>query len=716
MLESYKKNQWKIFPCEATKGPKLGIGSWDRVARVGYDDGSERIGLPCQVNGLIVIDVDCKNGAPGNANWAKLVAEHGHPKTLSALTPSGGQHYVFKAPEGITPHGKLSTGIDIKWKGYILVEPSPGYMWEGELDEVAEMPEWLHDMVCEKRVEKPREVDGIHVPKTRAELEPMLARAKPLMEDRDVWLQVGMELHHDSLGSDEGLQLWKDYSWETANCEYTWDSFKGKPNSRTIASLYERDKPLKKLEAEKASDAEIDNCWTVEGAKEVADPEKAVQWFNRNGFSMFSENGKILRVVKDSKPVKFSFIDVHGFNNVHSAKVVRVHNKDGIVDLKSATDYWLKHTNRQTYIGMAFRPGGKLGHFNLWSDIPCQREEGDCIEILEFLENVICAGSKARFEFLLDWFAQLVQIPHVKSTIVPVIIGGQGCGKGLLTDGIMKNILGDLYLLLDDANEISERFNEAQSRKFLTVLDEATWGGSFQLANKLKRITGSESMRVEEKFGAKYTIDNFSRYMVTSNDIDTVKIEPGNRRFLVFETAQPRGAKYYSDMWNLVRKGVIIRRFYDFLMKRDIKEFNCWDFPTHLDTQGAGTKMASLAPVPRYICGLMFDTPKKLWHVKGGALVVCSMDLYQDFVLQENITSRSFWSVRRFVAELEKFLPLLHGISRQTWLDKHRKQAYYITPTDLRILCSTRLRLPDMESIADTEYFDGKFEYKPVDF
>jgi hypothetical protein len=530
-----------------------------------------------------------------------------------------------------------------------------------------------------------------------------------------------MAIHDNFHGSDEGLELWREHSDQDtptqALCEIKYETF-GKDRDRkvTIGTLIEWDKPLRRLEAEMASDAKINACWAIEGTKEVADPEEAVQWFNRNGFSMFTDNGKILSVDEKKSPIKTSFIDVHGFANVHAAKMVSMPNKDGVVELKSAVDYWLKHTKRKTYIGMAFRPGGKPGHFNLWSGIPCTREDGDCLEILEFIEGVICDGHRPRFQFLLDWFAQLVQKPEVKSTIVPVIIGGQGCGKGLLTDGIMKGILGDLYLLLDDANEISEKFNEAQSRKFLTILDEATWGGSFQLANKLKRITGSESMRVEEKFGAKYTIDNFSRYIVTSNDIDTVKIEPGNRRFLVFETAQPRGSAYYSDMWNKVREGGVIRRFYDFLMKRDISKFNCWEFPTHLDTQGAGTKMASLAPVPRYICGLMFDNPKKLWTRKNGDSVVCTMDLYSDFVMQENNTSRSFWSARKFVSELEKFLPALRGLSRRTHFGERKREAYYISPSELRKLCLTRIRLPDEESIADSEYYDGVFEYKPWDF
>lgn len=45
---------------------------------------------------------------------------------MVAGTQSGGEHRVFKAEPGITYPGTLGAGLDVKRRGYILVEPSLG--------------------------------------------------------------------------------------------------------------------------------------------------------------------------------------------------------------------------------------------------------------------------------------------------------------------------------------------------------------------------------------------------------------------------------------------------------------------------------------------------------------------------------------------------------------------------------------------------------------
>lgn len=87
------------------------------------------VGVPCAANGLLVVDVDPRNG--GNESWDKLVtALGGMPETLTAFTGNwGGQrgrHYYFRVPEGATFHGTLPDypGLDFKHQGYVLAAPS----------------------------------------------------------------------------------------------------------------------------------------------------------------------------------------------------------------------------------------------------------------------------------------------------------------------------------------------------------------------------------------------------------------------------------------------------------------------------------------------------------------------------------------------------------------------------------------------------------------
>lgn len=61
-------------------------------------------------------------------------------------------------------------------------------------------------------------------------------------EDRDGWLQVGMALHHEFGGSEEGFGLWAEFSKQSAkfdekNQRQVWKSFRTKPNSVRMATL-----------------------------------------------------------------------------------------------------------------------------------------------------------------------------------------------------------------------------------------------------------------------------------------------------------------------------------------------------------------------------------------------------------------------------------------------------------------------------------------------
>ena len=68
------------------------------------------------------------------------------------------------------------------------------------------------------------------------------------------WVQVGMALHHQYRGSDEGLSLFNDWSmkgskYQSGECERRWDSFDHKrDNTITLASLI---KLYKKQQKEK---------------------------------------------------------------------------------------------------------------------------------------------------------------------------------------------------------------------------------------------------------------------------------------------------------------------------------------------------------------------------------------------------------------------------------------------------------------------------------
>lgn len=91
------------------------------------------IALGSRSGDLVVIDVDCKDGAPGFESLARLEKELGPlPDTLTVRTKSEGLHLYFVAPSTGSKND-WAPGIDVKSEGGMVVVPgSPGYVVEDQ--------------------------------------------------------------------------------------------------------------------------------------------------------------------------------------------------------------------------------------------------------------------------------------------------------------------------------------------------------------------------------------------------------------------------------------------------------------------------------------------------------------------------------------------------------------------------------------------------------
>ena len=115
-----------VMPCRADKSPWTARGHLDAAtdpAIIRHWGGawpSATVGIACEASGIVVVDID--DPEP----WQKFVWEHNLvvPETASVVTPSGGRHLYYKAPEGARYPGQLCAGVDIKHRGYVLAPPS----------------------------------------------------------------------------------------------------------------------------------------------------------------------------------------------------------------------------------------------------------------------------------------------------------------------------------------------------------------------------------------------------------------------------------------------------------------------------------------------------------------------------------------------------------------------------------------------------------------
>lgn len=157
----YAGRGWAVIPCEPRgKLPLTEHGSRDattdadtiRAWWLRWPAANVAI-VTGAVSGLVVLDIDAREPKRGDVSLVELVRDRGPiPWTLEVLTGSGGAHYYFAIPAGLTLRNsasRIGPGIDSRGEGgFVIAPPSmhasgSRYSWIDDGAPLAELSGWL---------------------------------------------------------------------------------------------------------------------------------------------------------------------------------------------------------------------------------------------------------------------------------------------------------------------------------------------------------------------------------------------------------------------------------------------------------------------------------------------------------------------------------------------------------------------------------------------
>lgn len=183
-------------------------------------------------------------------------------------------------------------------------------------------------------------------------------------------------------------------------------------------------------------------------------------------------------------------------------------------------------------------------------------------------------------DYVEAWLAQRIQAPAEPNTVVLVLRGEQGSGKGFLGDTLMKMLVGETNYQACSLDQMTGRFADGLYSKTLVQIEEAIQSSRAKITEKLKAIATQEEQWVEAKnISAKMKKKYFAIYL-TSNVEDPVRVEENDRRFFITEFShhpinQIESHKFFSEkllVWLKEEGGYqTMLNFFDTL---DITEFN----------------------------------------------------------------------------------------------------------------------------------------------
>ncbi len=257
------------------------------------------------------------------------------------------------------------------------------------------------------------------------------------------------------------------------------------------------------------------------------------------------------------------------------------------------------HPNTVCHNGLEFNPAGTTaGFLNLWVGPTIAPKAGQWPLIQGFLLEVICAGNREHYAYLIAYIAQALQRPWEKPGITLILMGGQGIGKGTL-GRILRSIWQSTYLHVYKTANVTGSFNADLERAFIVFLDEALFAGDRASSDALKSLITEEVIHINEKHQPSRQIKSYHRFVIATNSEHVKHTDRDDRRDFVLRVSEAR--KGDADFWLTLdaemQKGGIAAMAHD-LLAMDLSGFNVRAKPNTGEL--VEQKLLSLDPVARY--------------------------------------------------------------------------------------------------------------------
>ncbi|NOD36024.1 MULTISPECIES: DUF5906 domain-containing protein [unclassified Ruegeria] len=283
--------------------------------------------------------------------------------------------------------------------------------------------------------------------------------------------------------------------------------------------------------------------WAVEAFNADGDTRKVLNLMTRADFALLMEN-EFIRVGNESEP---------------------------------ASRLWLESLDRPTYLSVALDPTGTVSEdvLNLWQGFGVVPKHGDCQIILDHIFDVLCAGDVELYEYVMDWFALKVQNPTRVMGTMLVFRSGQGTGKGIILEDLMMRIFGQHGLLVDDAEQLTGKFNKHLANACYVFADEALFAGDKRAAQKLKRRVTGGTIAIEPKGIDSFSVASSMGIVAATNRDHAIQIDVDDRRVVVCEVADHRkdDTEYFKPLHDHIR-GDGAAHFLQKMLDRDVSGFN----------------------------------------------------------------------------------------------------------------------------------------------
>ena len=177
--------------------------------------------------------------------------------------------------------------------------------------------------------------------------------------------------------------------------------------------------------------------------------------------------------------------------------------------------------------------------------------------ILDHIFIVWCDRNEEYYIYLLNWLKHIYTKPHIKTKVAVVLQSTQQqIGKGILINRFFNPFLfGEkCSSQFNNLNLLTERFNKHLMNQIFVNIDELSSiesNHNFHAQfNIIKNLISDPTFRIEIKGGENFKHKQYMNFIMTTNNIHTIKLEESDARYFVLQCNPEKygDIKYFNEL------------------------------------------------------------------------------------------------------------------------------------------------------------------------
>jgi putative DNA primase/helicase len=230
---------------------------------------------------------------------------------------------------------------------------------------------------------------------------------------------------------------------------------------------------------------------------------------------------------------------------------------------------------------------------NLFEGWGVEPAEGPTAPFHAVVDHIVGQDETVK-EWLLDWFAYPLQNPGAKMPSAVVMHGAEGTGKNLVCETVMS--IHGKHGKVVGQRELESQWNDWMSGRTFVIGDEVVSRAELRHhKGVLKALITGQDVNISTKFMNLRSERNCMNIVFLSNEIEPLKLDPTDRRYLVIWTQRKGAPELYAEFVAWRKAGGAAHLMHE-LLHRDLSGFKAHEPPPRTKAKEALIDLGRMSP------------------------------------------------------------------------------------------------------------------------